>query len=275
MTAKKAAELKALVKVVSTRVNVGSHPEFIVDDQGEYQMNTITSDIKLRAVKYTRDEVVEKFPLLVASSRLADVLEMNLFLTHRYIGQYSIKSNTQSRRDLTELEAIRVSAGGARIDIATVEASAKHLAAFLRWLIDNDVDWAESLSEPLNERVPSLEPLPIWRFRQDLIDQVSSGQLSYNYASNRIQVVKTFYEWAWKNHRIQSVPFKHIMKTIRKRGSKRAGSNSTSLGSLLFGMGNGPTKKGDSCVHNQLGAPEKDHPEASIARGRATALFAS
>lgn len=244
MTAKKAAELKALVKVVSTRVNVGCHPEFIVDDQGEYQMNAITSDIKLRAVKYTRDEVVEKFPLLVASSRLADVLEMNLFLTHRYIGQYSIKSNTQSRRDLTKLEAIRVSTGGDRIDIATVEASAKHLAAFLRWLIDNGVDWAESLSEPLNERVPNLELLPIWRFRRELIDQVSSGQLSYGYASNRIQVVKTFYEWAWKNHRIQSIPFKYITKTIRKCGYKKAGSNSTSLGNLLFGMGNGPTQKG-------------------------------
>ncbi|HHY0495278.1 TPA: tyrosine-type recombinase/integrase [Vibrio parahaemolyticus] len=245
MTAKKAAELKALVKVVSTRVNVGSHPEFIVDDQGEYQMNTITSDIKLRAVKYTRDEVVEKFPLLVASSRLADVLEMNLFLTHRYIGQYSIKrNNTQSRSNLAESGTTRATVPGTRVDIATVEASAKHLAAFLRWLIDNGVDWAESLSEPLNERVPSLEPLPIWRFRQDLIDQVSSGQLSYDYANNRIRVVKTFYEWAWKNHRIQSIPFKHITKTIRKRGSKRAGSNSTSLGSLLFGMGNGPTKKG-------------------------------
>ncbi|EAS44206.1 tyrosine-type recombinase/integrase [Photobacterium profundum] len=207
-------------------------------------MRIIAPDIKLRTVKYRKNEIVEKFPLLVSPSRLADVLEMNLFLIHRYIGQHSIKRNySQSRSDMVESEATRASARGARIDIATVETSAKHLAAFLRWLIDNDVDWAESLSEPLNERVPSLEPLPIWRFRRDLIDKVESCQLSYGYASNRIQVVKTFYEWAWKNHRIQSIPFKHIKKVVRKRGNKQSGSNDSGLGNLLFGMGSGRTKK--------------------------------
>ncbi len=255
----KATKLKVLVKVVPTRVNLGSHPEFIMDDQGEYQINTIVSDIKLRVVKYTRDEIVEKFPMLVSSSRLADVLEMNLFLTHRYIGQYSIKRNkAQSYSDLVELNTTRTSDRGTRIDIATVETSAKHLAAFLRWLINNGVDWAESLSEPLNERAPSLEPLPIWRFRRDLIKQVESGLLSYGYASNRIQVVKTFYEWAWKNHRIQSIPFKHITKTVHRRSSKQSDSNSTGLDSLLFGMGKGPTKKGGIPVFTtNLALPKK------------------
>lgn len=256
MIAKKDAKLKALVKVVPTQVNLGSHPMFIMDDQGEYQINTIASGIKLRTVKYSRNEIVEKFPLLVSPSRLADVLEMNLFLTHRYIGQHSIKrSNTQNRSNSAESPTIRASA---RIDIATVGVSAKHLAAYLRWLIDNDVGWAESLSEPLNERVPSLEQLPIWRFRRKLISQVESGQLSYDYASNRIQVIKTFYEWAWKNHRIQSIPFKHIMKTVRRHGNKQSGSNSAGLGSLLFGMGSGPTKKGGIPVYTtNLVLPKK------------------
>lgn len=258
MAVNKDAELKALVKVVPTRVNVGSHPEFIVDDNGEYQMRTIAPGIKLRTVRYTRDEIVDKFPLIVSPSRVSDVLEMNLFLIHRFIGQHSIKNNnTNGRSHLAESEATRASTRPARVDIATIAASAKHLTAFLRWLIDNDVDWAESLSEPLNDRVTNLELLPVWRFRESLIDQVKLGQLSYQYASNRIQVVKTFYEWAWKNHRIKAIPFKHITKTIRKRGYK-ASNSSSNLGSLLFGMGNGPTKKGGIPVFTtNLALPKK------------------
>ncbi|GAM65259.1 transposase [Vibrio ishigakensis] len=243
MTTNRDIELKALVKVVPTRVNVGNRPDFIVDDNGEYEMHRIAPNIELRAVSYTRDEIVDRFPLLVAPSRLSDVLEMNLFLIHRYIGQYSIKNNTKSHSHLAESQLNRACARPVRIDMATVEASAKHLSAFLRWLIDNDVEWAESMSEPLNDRVSNLDMLPIWRFRQSLIDQVESCKLSYSYASNRMQVVKTFYEWAWKNHRIQSVPFKYITKTIRKPSYKSSNID-TSLSNLLFGMGNGPTKKG-------------------------------
>ncbi|MEZ8885949.1 tyrosine-type recombinase/integrase [Vibrio sp. 10N.222.54.F6] len=258
MTPNKDAKLQALVKVVPTRVNVGGHPEFVVDDSGEYQMTTIAPHIKLRTVRYARDEFVDKFPVLVSPSRVSDVLEMNLFLIHRYIGQYSIKrNNTKGRSHLAESETTRASARASRVDIATVEVSAKHLAVFLRWLIDNDVDWAESLSEPLNDRLSSLELLPVWRFREDLMNHVESGQLSYHYASNRIQIVKTFYEWAWKNHRIKSIPFKHITKTIRKRGYKTSNCGSN-LASLLFGMGNGPTPKGGIPVFTtNLALPRK------------------
>ncbi|HBH7905500.1 site-specific integrase [Vibrio parahaemolyticus] len=259
MATKKAAKFQALVKVVPTRINLGSHPEFVLDEQGDYLISSITSDVKLRVVKYKQDDVVERFPLLVATSRLVDILEMNLFLIHRYIGQYSIKrTNIPEHNGLGESDPTGTSDPGTRIDIATVEASAKHLAAFLRWLIDHEVNWTESLSEPLNDRIPSLESLPIWRFRRGLIDKVESGQLSYGYASNRLQVVKTFYEWAWKNHRIQSIPFKYITKTVRKHGNKSFSSSTSGLGNLLFGMGNGPTKKGGIPVFTtNLALPKK------------------
>ncbi|KAB0287060.1 site-specific integrase [Vibrio fortis] len=248
------AKLKALAKVVLTRVNVGSQLEFIVDVNGDYQVRTIAPGMKLREVSYRRDEIVDNFPLIVSPTRMSDVLEMNLFLIHRYIGQYS---NKKGGNYLPKSGLARGSVRTVGVDIATIEASAKHLTAFLRWLIESDVDWAESLSEPLNDRITNLELLPVWRFRQFLISQVESGRLSYHYASNRIQVVKTFYEWAWKNHRIKSIPFKHITKTIRKRGYK-TNNSSSHLGSLLFGMGMGPTEKGGIPVFTtNLALPKK------------------
>ena len=239
------AELQAIARYVRTPINVGAHPEFIRDERGEYQMVEFSPSIRVRAVRYTKERAIENFPLIISPSRFTDSMEMNLFLIHRYTGQYSIKKrDTRGRSELAESEATRASAAGVGANMDTVVNSAKHLTAYLRWLILNDVDWAESLSEPLNERPLSLEQLPVWQFRKELMKKVQIGCLGYDYASNRIQVIKTFYEWAWKNHRIERVPFEYVRGGVYNKSKIKTKSDHADLGNMLFGMGSGITKKG-------------------------------
>ena len=62
-----------MVTVVKCGVNMGALPYF----NGE-------KTNRLRMVAFHQDRVTEKFPRLHSLTRIEDVLEMNLFLEHRY-----------------------------------------------------------------------------------------------------------------------------------------------------------------------------------------------
>lgn len=212
--------LQQIVKVSRVKINLGSNPEFVKGN--EY----VVSSGKVRSIKYSPDKMVTNFPLIISQARLTDAIEMNLFLIHRYLGQVHRKGNS-----------INVEA----ISLETISDLAKHLVDFLRWLYVENINWEESLTEPLNERISNLDTLPIWRYRDSLIKKIEVRTLSYNYAQNRLRVVREFYEWAWKNNRIQVVPFQYIT-IFAKRKNKTIDKYNNSLGSLLFGMGSGPTR---------------------------------
>jgi len=216
-------------------INLGTRPSFIPDNGG-WLKEKLTDGIEIRQVVYTNNRLVENFPLLVCYERLDDALAINLHLIHRYTGEYAVK---KGRSTLAESKDTRQRARGRPLTLKSIKSIAKDLLNFMRWLIDNNIDWKLALSEPLNDAESTLEELPVWRYRKSLIDKVEKRQLGYKTARRRINVVRYFYEWAWKNHHIVSLPFEVKQKTFYPQSHKQ-----DELGNLLFGMGKGPTNKG-------------------------------
>lgn len=68
------------VSVMNTTLNGGTRPQF----------SGVLSENGLRQIEYHQNHCVEKFPLLWSDMRLADALEMNLFLEHRYRGLFRV-----------------------------------------------------------------------------------------------------------------------------------------------------------------------------------------
>ncbi|RWX57317.1 tyrosine-type recombinase/integrase [Photobacterium chitinilyticum] len=228
-------------RIKKTTINLGTRPSFVVDnDTGEILKEKLNDGIEIRQFSYASNRFIENFPLLICFNRLDDTLAMNLHLIHRFTGEFAVKKNkTKGRSTLAESESTRQSARGSSLTLKSIESIAKDLLSFLQWLIDNDIDWKLALSEPLNDAESTLEELPVWKYRSSLIDKVTKRQLSYKTAVRRINVVRYFYEWAWKYHHIVSLPFELKEKTYYPKNCKN-----DELGDLLFGMGKGPTKKG-------------------------------
>ena len=66
-----------MVSVLKCDVNIGDLPYF----EGE-------NAHQLRTVAFHQNREIEKFPRLHSLTRIEDVLEMNLFLEHRYKGTF-------------------------------------------------------------------------------------------------------------------------------------------------------------------------------------------
>ncbi|CDT62341.1 transposase [Vibrio coralliirubri] len=220
-----------LARVDKTTINLGIRPSYVVDHTGQISTERLSAGIEIRKVMYVSNRFIDNFPLLICFDRLEDTLAINLHLIHRFTGEFSVKKNST--------QGTKRSARGRPLTLSTIESIAKDLLDFLKWLIDQNIDWKIALSEPLNDAESTLGNLPIWKYRNSLINKVISRQLSQKTALRRINVVRYFYEWAWKHHYIVSLPFDLKEKFHGINKYKHDG-----LGDLLFGMGRGPTKNG-------------------------------
>lgn len=100
-----------MVTVVKCNVNMGALPYF--DGENAH---------RLRMVSFHQDRMTEKFPRLHSLTRIEDVLEMNLFLEHRYKGMFMSPKRGGHANSL----------GG--VSLLTLNSIAYSLSIFLDWL---------------------------------------------------------------------------------------------------------------------------------------------
>lgn len=156
----------------------------------------------LRTIKCHQSHQVEKFPRLLSLSRIEDVLEMNLFLEHRYRGIFMPPKRGGQANSL----------GG--VSLLTLQSVANSLSVFLGWLESNHVDWHEVIATAATERAKFW--LPIYRFRKHLIDRVVAREVDRDTANLYMNHIRHFYEWAFKNQRVNKIPFEYKTKIIKK-----------------------------------------------------------
>jgi len=242
------------VTIVRGTINVGVGARFSVDTNGDYENITQTTIGEIRKVIYDREQFVDKFPLLIGIKRFKDVAEMNLYMIHRYLGQFATRQNNKIENAGLS-QAYQASAKAKGANIKTIHKTAQHLKRFLVWL-DSQLEfisWDDTLAEPVSETTTNLSSTPIWMYREYLIKLVLQGELRRDTANNMINDIRYFYEWAWLNQRISVLPFKNIVK--RYRPKKKRTDN---LNMMLAGMGGGLTKSGSIPVFtSNLSLPKK------------------
>lgn len=181
-----------MVSVVKLSVNMGDLPYF---EQGERQ--------QMRKVAYHRDRAVEKFPRLHSLTRVEDVLEMNLFLEHRFRGLFMPPKRGGQANNL----------GG--VSLLTLNSIAYSLSLFLGWLEQHHVAWQEVMAVAATDKAKYW--LPVYRFRKHLIDRVESKEIDRDTANLYMNHIRQFYEWALKQRRIEKIPFEYKTKIIKKK----------------------------------------------------------
>lgn len=181
------------VSVMKTTLNVGARPQF----------SGVLSENGLRQLEYHQDHWVEKFPLLWSDIRLADALEMNLFLEHRYKGLFRVPRRTGGGSLL----------GG--VSIKTINSMAGSLGNFLSWLEITQCDWRQVVATANTERAKYW--LPVYRYRKHLIDLVIAGKsIGRDTANLYMSHVRQFYEWARRRGTIERLPFEYKNITIKR-----------------------------------------------------------
>ncbi|WP_196582996.1 tyrosine-type recombinase/integrase [Aliivibrio fischeri] len=192
---------ESYAKVRKIRINLGLRPYFLNTDLHNYK----TDGNEQREILYHTDRVVEKYPIISCPERLDLCCELNLFLIHRYTGEFSLRRNGDERN-----------VHGKPISLKTVKSLADTLIPFVNWLVKDGSNWQEVIAEPQSITESSLELAPIWRYRNEIYHMVKSGVLNYSTARNRVNVVTSFYLWSYKNSRIKVLPFEVVNKVIRK-----------------------------------------------------------
>lgn len=179
-------------KIVKQTVNLGNLPYF----DGK---NTNGEKI----IKYHEDNWVEKFPRVVSLIRVNDALEINLFMEHRYRGKFMPSKHGGRSNTL----------GG--ITLLTVGSIANSMCIFLQWIEENDINWQEVYAISDSEKAKYW--LPVYRYRKNLINKVISNVIDRDTANLYMNHVRQFYEWAFKQRRIDKIPFKYETKIIKKK----------------------------------------------------------
>ena len=183
-----------MVSVVKNEVNLGDLPYFNQESNcGQ----------PLRGVSYHCDREISKFPRLRSLTRTHDVLEMNLFLEHRYKGLFMPPKRANQTNNL----------GG--ISVLTLSSTAYSLSIFLSWLEANDVAWQEVIAIAPSEKAKYW--LPVYRFRKHLIDRVVAKEIDRDSANLYMNHIRQFYEWALKHRRIDKIPFEYKTQVIKKK----------------------------------------------------------
>ena len=181
-----------MVTVVKCGVNMGALPYF----NGE-------KTNRLRMVAFHQDRVTEKFPRLHSLTRIEDVLEMNLFLEHRYKGMFMPPKRGGHVNSL----------GG--VSLLTLNSIAYSLSIFLDWLEQHNVAWQEVMAVAATDKAKYW--LPVYRFRKHLIERVENKLIDRDTANVYMNHIRQFYEWAMKQRRIEKIPFDYKTKIIRKK----------------------------------------------------------
>lgn len=180
-----------MAKILKLKANIGALPYFASECEDGF-----------RQVQFHQPHCVDKFPRLISLLRIEDVLEMNLFLEHRFRGIFMPPKRGGKANSL----------GG--VSLPTLQSIANSLSIFLDWLEDNRVDWREVIAVAATERAKFW--LPIYRFRKHLIDRVIAKEVDRDTANLYMNHVRQFYEWAFKNQRIEKIPFEYKTKIIKK-----------------------------------------------------------
>ncbi|EJE8676061.1 hypothetical protein M5236_004798, partial [Vibrio parahaemolyticus] len=181
------------MKVIKHDVNLGDLPYF--DSQ-------CSSEQVLRVIAFHRDREVSNFPRLRSLTRIHDVLEMNLFLEHRYKGLFMPPKRANKTNNL----------GG--VSVLTLSSTAYSLSIFLAWLEENNVAWQEVIAIAPSEKAKYW--LPVYRFRKYLIERVQAKEIGRDSANLYMNHIRQFYEWALKQRRIDKIPFEYKTKIIKK-----------------------------------------------------------
>ena len=181
-----------MVTVVKCGVNMGALPYF----NGE-------KTNRLRMVAFHQDRVTEKFPRLHSLTRIEDVLEMNLFLEHRYKGMFMPPKRGGHANSL----------GG--VSLLTLNSIAYSLSIFLDWLEQHNAAWQEVMAVAATDKAKYW--LPVYRFRKHLIERVENKLIDRDTANVYMNHIRQFYEWAMKQRRIEKIPFDYKTKIIRKK----------------------------------------------------------
>lgn len=211
-------------KVVKQTVNLGSLPYF---------SNVDTN--KNRDLEFHQNHIVEKFPRVLSLNRVQDALEINLFLEHRYKGQFMPPKRGGTKNTL----------GG--VSLVTLQSLANSMSLFLQWVEKNAVDWHEVYAVSGSDKAKYW--LPVYRYRKHLIEQVVENKIDRGTGNLYINHVRQFYEWARKQRRIDKLPFKYTTKVIQKK------RNDGSL-DLLF-TDYGSDRKGFTVTTTDLLIPKK------------------
>lgn len=181
-----------MVSVKKTSVNIGDLPYF----------TSLKSDA-LRLIEYHRNHGMEKFPRLHSLTRIHDVLEMNLFLEHRYKGLFMPPKRGGKSNHL----------GG--VSVLTLNGQANSLSVFLKWLEENKVAWQEVLAVADSDKAKYW--LPVYRFRKYLIQRIERNEIGRDTANLYMNHIRQFYEWAFRQRRIEKIPFEYKTKVIKKK----------------------------------------------------------
>lgn len=181
-----------MVSVLKMDVNLGRLPYF-----------EPTGSSLLREVVFHQDREVARFPRLRSLTRFHDVLEMNLFLEHRYKGLFMPPKRSNRTNNL----------GG--VSVLTLSSTAYSLSIFLDWLEINNVAWQEVIAVAATDKAKYW--LPVYRFRRHLIDRVEAKQIDRDSANLYMNHIRQFYEWAFKQRRIEKIPFKYKTQVIKKK----------------------------------------------------------
>ncbi|MDP2568139.1 hypothetical protein Q8W14_06040 [Photobacterium damselae subsp. piscicida] len=182
------------MKVIKHDVNLGDLPYF--DSQ-------CSSEQVLRVITFHKDCEVPSFPRLRSLTRIHDVLEMNLFLEHRYKGLFMPPKRANKTNNL----------GG--VSVLTLSSTAYSLSIFLAWLEENNVAWQEVIAVASSEKAKYW--LPVYRFRKYLIERVQAKEIGRDSANLYMNHIRQFYEWALKQRRIDKIPFEYKTKIIKKK----------------------------------------------------------
>lgn len=193
------AEFAKQVHLHRVDVNCGTLPYF---DGAKRVVSGPDGLMELREVRFHQDALVEDFPLLWCQARPIDALEMNLFMEHRYRGQFA-RPKVGGRKNLR---------GG--VTVQTLKSVANSLRGFLGWLAETGTDWRETSAVADSERAKSW--LPAYRFRSHLISRVEADDIWRDTANLYISHVRQFYEWAVRTERIRRIPFKYKLVPIKK-----------------------------------------------------------
>ena len=213
-------------KIIKTVVNLGKGMSFHLDNSGK----PVQTEDGIRTHSYRHDKVEPNFPLLYHPDRLTECQEMNLFLMHRFEGHFTLKKNKKESEAFSD--AYNASQPGKQLDIKTVRSIAKHLKAFLDWLVIDDASYFEVIAAPLSKQSidDDISRLPVWRYHKHLCDRVATKEqterLSYNTAQERIRAVKTFYIWSHKRGAIDSLPFSLEYKQVHIKSKAKPNASS-------------------------------------------------
>jgi len=183
----------------------GSYPKIVkrTVNLGDLAYFERQPDQEMRAVQYHQDNVVEKFPRIVSLKRVTDSLEMNLFLVHRFIGLFMPPKRGGRANPL----------GG--VTLLTLMSIANSLCLFLLWIEKNDVDWLEVCAVSDSDKAKYW--LPVYRYRKYLIDRILNGEIDRDTGNLYMNHIRQLYEWAFKQRRIDKLPFKYVTKIIQKK----------------------------------------------------------